>query len=100
MEIFGFNIVEIIKNPISGVLGGVVSVALFAGYKVLMSKINPERAIDFFFDKICYAMTYSDNKWVDKIRVKKIKKDLQARIKESVTRGIRRVEDTLEEISD
>jgi len=100
MDIFGFNIVEIIKNPVAGILGGVASVALFAGYKFIMARINPERAIDFFFDKICYAMTYSDNQWVDKIRVKKIKKDLQARIRESVIRGINRVENTLDEIAD
>lgn len=99
MDIFG-DVLGFIKNPIGGVIGGAVSLAVYQGYKFIKSRLKPVDYINKLFDGIDDVIRHVDNQFVDKIGNKRIRSDVQKEIDQALNRRIGRLQALRKEIAD
>ena len=82
MEVFGVNVLGLITNPAGAIGAAVTGLLVFQGWNVLKSIFKPAAYVAKLYDLADTAIERIDNSIIDKIRNKKIKKDIQKDLKE------------------
>ena len=100
MDIFGFNILELVTNPVGAITSVATGLIFFQGYKFITSVLRPISYVEKLYSIADKIVEQADDRFIDKIRNKQIKKDVQKRLrcilherKEKINRLIERIKD-------
>jgi hypothetical protein len=85
MDLFGINIFNLIHNPAGAISTLAIGLLAYKSWQLLNSIFRPISYVSKLYDIADRIVERADNTIIDKIRNKRIKKDIQRQLKEVLT---------------
>ena len=99
MDLIG-NVFGFLTNPAGTATAIATGVILFQGWKILNSIFKPISYVSKLYDLADHIIEQADDNFIDKIRSKQIKGDIQRELKEVLLKRKRKIEDLIDKIGD
>jgi predicted nucleotide-binding protein (sugar kinase/HSP70/actin superfamily) len=100
MEIFGIDVFGFFTNPVGALSTAATGLLVFEAYKFLNSVLKPVQYVEKLYEIADKIIEQTDDNYIDKIRNKRIKDDIQKELKEVLLKRKTKIDLLVKRISD